>query len=387
VLQFLDRWLEWYRTRPTDTRALIIAVVVIPAIIASLLFSRTLLKIALVVLAVALIGWIVQRGRGSPERGWQIAVGGSLVAVVVFAVFAAAYDPTPRSEQAQGERMRQEAATRPVIPEVTTPEPAADGREPEEPEPEPPPKPEPRTKPAEADSRIKTNGCKVYDVNLVDPIAFTSHLHEHFGNTSTTNSSTGQSLVANAENSCSAESDWFTSASWYPTPRRFDAERIAVYYRDPRDMDVRPIPMGLKMLTREAIFRSDGTTTMHFPNCVRVDALGRPVLDSADHMSHLYDANGQPCPSTYPYRIPRISYLIQWEGDRTVTEDTQISIGDGQWGPAGENMHADYFSGLQREFNFDTAAGPALIDLCLNDVPNSVEVADPRCGEPPENRR
>ena len=155
--QFLSRWLEWFRAQPTETRALIIAVIVL-AVIFSVLLSRVLWKIALVALAVALIGWIVQRGRGGPERAWQIAVGGSLVALLIFAVLAAAVSgptPTEPSEQAQDDRTRQEETTTPepakpeeettaVVPEVTTPEPAAGD---EERQPELPPKPEPATIP------------------------------------------------------------------------------------------------------------------------------------------------------------------------------------------------------------------------------------------------
>src|SRR3712207_4462237 len=78
--------------------------------------------------------------------------------------------------------------------------------------------------PADAEPRIKTNGCKVYDTNRVDPIAFSAHLHHHFGNTSTTNSSTGESLVANKSTSC--RTSWFTSASWFPVARNVPVERI-----------------------------------------------------------------------------------------------------------------------------------------------------------------
>jgi hypothetical protein len=50
-------------------------------------------------------------------------------------------------------------------------------------------------RPADASTRIKVT-CNVYDTNTVDPIAHTGHLHHQFGNTTTTNSSTGASLVA-----------------------------------------------------------------------------------------------------------------------------------------------------------------------------------------------
>jgi hypothetical protein len=224
---------------------------------------------------------------------------------------------------------------------------------------------------AEADSRIKTNGCKVYDVNRFDPIAHASHLHEQIGNTSLDNDSTGESLFNHKENSCKSESSWFTSAGWYPTPQKFDAEHVAVYYRDPGDIDVKPIPTGLKLLTHEALFNGR-STTVHFPNCLAVQN-GKPVLDSSDHESHARDMRSKPCPSSHPYRIPRISYLIQWNG--SLGASTPISMGVDQWAPAGDDMHADYFGANQPVFN------DRLIDLCLNDVPNNVDVAHPDCGK------
>jgi hypothetical protein len=67
---------------------------------------------------------------------------------------------------------------------------------------------------AQADKRIKTNGCKVYAVNREDSIDLGSgHLHEQFGNTSHTSQSTGGSLVSSGRSSCSSASSWFTSAA------------------------------------------------------------------------------------------------------------------------------------------------------------------------------
>src|SRR5919202_1599674 len=57
--------------------------------------------------------------------------------------------------------------------------------------------------PADAQPRIK-NHSEVYATNYVDPIAFTDHLHRHFGHTSPTNASTGESLKANHSTSCDA---------------------------------------------------------------------------------------------------------------------------------------------------------------------------------------
>jgi hypothetical protein len=96
------------------------------------------------------------------------------------------------------------------------------------------------------------------------------------------------------------------------------------------------VPTDLKLISHEAVFKSS-LTTMHLPNCLAVDSVGRPLLDSSNHESHAVDANSRACPRSHPYRIPRIIF-----NDR-------------------------------------------LIDLCLNDVRNSVDVAHPDCG--PEPRR
>jgi hypothetical protein len=226
--------------------------------------------------------------------------------------------------------------------------------------------------PADAEPRIKTSGCKVYDTNRVDPIAFSAHLHHHFGNTSTSNSSTGESLLANKSTSC--RTNWFTSAAWFPVAKDVSVDRIAVYYRAPGDQTrVQDIPLGLKLLTHEAVIRTD-TVTMHFPDCVRVSN-GSPVLDSSDHNSHLAASRNGVCPSTHPYRIPRISFLIQYA--KQVSPSTLVSMGVDEWAPMGQSMHADYFAANQPVFN------DRLIDLCLRNAKDSQTVAHPDCGEGP----
>src|SRR3712207_5597688 len=101
---------------------------------------------------------------------------------------------------------------------------------------------------AEADSRIRAGSCDIYAINRVDPIAFASHDHEQFGNPTLTNSSTGGSLKSANRTTCSSPNgEWMTSAGWFPTPQQFDADKATVYYRDPGDIDVKPIPTGLKL--------------------------------------------------------------------------------------------------------------------------------------------
>ena len=233
---------------------------------------------------------------------------------------------------------------------------------------------------AEAESRIKTNGCTVYDVNRADSIAVGSgHLHEQIGNVTHTSSSTGRSLKANGSPDCLSASSWFTSAGWYPTPKNQDAERVAVYYRDPGDTNnLRAIPTGLKMLTHDKSFVNGSTITTFFPNCVAVDGAGRPVLDSVDHMSHLENKGSSRCDSSHPYRIPQLNYLIQFPN--SIGSDTLVSMGVNRWASAGSSFHADYHAANQSVFN------NRLIDLCLNNVSNSVKVAHPDCGKEGANQ-
>ncbi len=233
-------------------------------------------------------------------------------------------------------------------------------------------------RPADAQPRIKVSGCQVYATNRVDPIAFSQHLHHHFGNTTTTNDSTGQRLLAANTTSCKAP--WFTSAGWFPVAQGvplYSKNQVAVYYRAPGDQtQVKAIPTGLKMVAHDARINSGGgSVSVSFPNCVAVDAGGMPILDSVDHESHLYDAGGRACPNSHPYRIPKISYLIRYGG--TVTSQTMVSSGVDTWAPFGIHMHADYLAANQPDFN------DRLIDLCLRNAPDSVTVAHPDCGEGP----
>jgi hypothetical protein len=229
-------------------------------------------------------------------------------------------------------------------------------------------------RPADADPRIRVPGCNVYGPNMVDPIARTQHSHFHFGNTTTTNTSTGESLVAANQTSCKAP--WFTSGAWFPEASvpLVSKNQVAVYYRAPGDQrQVQDIPTGLKIVAHEVHLNSGGSTvTVTFPDCVQVDANGRPLLDSADHHSHMVKSRNGVCPSTHKYRIPRIFYLIRYNG--TITSRTMVSSGVDSWAPFGSEMHADYLAANQPVFN------DRLIDLCLRNAPDSVTSAHPDCG-------
>ena len=224
-------------------------------------------------------------------------------------------------------------------------------------------------RPADAQPRIKVSGCQVYATNRVDPIAFSQHLHHHFGNTTTTNNSTGESLVAANRTSCKAS--WFTSAGWFPVAQGvplLSRNQVAVYYRAPGDQtQVQDIPTGLGIIANDAVIKGGGNrVTMTFPDCWDQGRL-RPA--------NMVKSRNGVCPSTHPYRIPRISYLIRYAG--TITSSTPVSAGTTSYAPFSVHMHADYFAANQPVFN------DRLIDLCLRNAPDNVTVAHPECGQGP----
>jgi hypothetical protein len=231
---------------------------------------------------------------------------------------------------------------------------------------------------ADAEPRIKVN-CEVYDTNRVDPIAHTDHLHHQIGNTSTTNSSTSTSLFNNRRTSCNES--WFTSAGWFPVERNEPVKGVNVYYRAPGNQKtIKAIPTGLQLLATEQMYTcNDGpfrdtppygcarkwSTRVIFPDCINTSRLANEATNAVN------SRNGA-CPSTHPYRIPKINYLVM-HYDGGVSNPLRVSAGTNAWEDY-TFMHADYLAANQSVFN------NVLLDLCLRDAPDWVTVANPRCG-------
>ncbi len=236
---------------------------------------------------------------------------------------------------------------------------------------------------ADAQPRIKVN-CEVYATNYVDPIAFSDHLHHQIGNTSTTNKSTGESLFNNRSTSCNES--WFTSAGWFPVERNETVKGVNVYYRAPGDQrTIKAIPTGLQLLATEQKYscnegpfqdtppygcRTNWVTSINFPDCINTSRLANEATNAVMSRTGV-------CPSTHPYRIPRINYLVMHDNtDGVVPNPLRVSAGTNTWADY-TFMHADYFAANQSVFN------NVLLDLCLRNAPDSVTIADPRCGEGP----
>lgn len=278
---------------------------------------------------------------------------------------------------------------------------------------------------AEADS-IRV-ACSVYATNQYDPIGHANHLHRQSGNTSLNNESTYESLYAHKDTSCQEGGKWYTNALWAPveadpddlyfeTVRMFD-----VYYRGPEqdDSKIVNIPNGMEMIARntpnntidEVKYNCDagpGNTTpvqstppynctdnwathVVFPRCW--DGIG---VESTDVT---YGPTRQRCPSTHPYVLPEISFVITHPNeDGRVPNPLVVSGDNGMWHPY-TSMHADYFFAAQDEFQqavdlngdgrIQDNAGNAnykggysessLLDLCIRKAPEELEFAAERC--------
>ena len=275
------------------------------------------------------------------------------------------------------------------------------------------------TQKAEADSlRVS---CDIYATNEFDPIGHAHHQHRQFGNTSLTNASTGGSLYANKDTSCENEGDWWTNAGWFPEERNELVPNAIVYYRGPDDNDsqIVNIARGMELIGKNADYasgaevlyscgaspgdtaptqatppygcRQNWSTQIRFPRCW--DGIG---IENTDVV---YGPTRKTCPSTHPYKLPEINYLIRHPNkDGVVPNPLQVSGDDGAWLPY-TSMHADYFFAAQDEFSsavdlngdgrIQDNAGTAsydggysessLMNLCIRLAPDSLEFNNVRC--------
>jgi hypothetical protein len=223
------------------------------------------------------------------------------------------------------------------------------------------------------------------------------HMHDFFGNTTTDSDSTLQSLRAAAlrrdhGTTCEPRPEktfgdtaayWIPKVSWKDSrgTTALKASQTFFYYRaglkDPAD--VQPYPAGLKIVTvqgKNVQWRCLGgawSTTpptqcsngklvlrIFFPDCLQEDANG-PLLDSADHRSHMVDAGSAECPSDYPYPVPRLQTNFQFPIP-TTRGKVKLSS-DHQGDPPGSTMHADFFNAWQEGTLED------LVARCINGGP------------------
>jgi len=103
---------------------------------------------------------------------------------------------------------------------------------------------------------------------------------------------------------------------------------------------------------RECVTTEQIEMKIKFPECLAIDSeTGFPVTDSPDHRSHGSYADGNACPTDFPYHIPELDLEVRYELDKmrpllgsTVVDDPHnwvLSSGD----TSGAGAHADLISG------------------------------------------
>jgi hypothetical protein len=237
---------------------------------------------------------------------------------------------------------------------------------------------------------------------IVTPGGTAFHMHDFFGNTTTNAHSTLESLRAAASRpdhgtTCEPRpGNTFgdTAAYWIPKVSWKDrrgttalkASQTFFYYRaglkDPAI--VKPQPAGLKIVTVQGqnvewrCQNGNWSTTpptqcsngklvlrIFFPDCLQVDANRQPLLDSADHRSHMVAAGSAGCPSTHPYPVPRLqtNFLFPMPTTRG-----NVKLSSGEY----TTMHADFFNAWQVGTLED------LVKRCINAGPFTATNAKPQ---------
>lgn len=164
--------------------------------------------------------------------------------------------------------------------------------------------------------------------------------------------------------------------------------QIVIYYKSKRPTEVRLMPQGVQLLAgnvaaggvtgasfvnRYELFWSCGengniqneqasiptscapglhiNATIRFPQCIAVQPNGDPVLSSSDFVSHTLLIDDQnPCPSSHPYRVPQITYLVYWpngtDGSGAGVANWRLSSDKSGTGAVpGGSLHGDWLGG------------------------------------------
>lgn len=227
-------------------------------------------------------------------------------------------------------------------------------------------------------------------------------MHDFYGNTSTSASSTNDSLLANPGTSCDNQAD--TSAYWSPTMKLPDGTIVKpsyqkTYYQSTQvdQYPLSPFPKGLQLLAGDhygtgpnphvdfSCADGDGYSTtagevchlrsagdavqfnvgVTFPNCWD----GKTLDPTLDKPNATYATNGA-CPADFPVKIPTVNMNIAWVLPQITSLDTakvQFSMdptmnGDTRtenWGSV-YTAHGDFMNAWTDD------ARTFMTDLCMN---------------------
>ena len=248
--------------------------------------------------------------------------------------------------------------------------------------------------------------CNYSHTNSDDPIVHAgkpgaAHSHDFFANRSTDHASTYESLRAytgttsatrsgtTCVNAADKSAYWIPTTSWKDKngTRTLKPGRAHFYYRSGDKGDVQPPPAELKVVPNTHVtWRcaqatsassspptrcSNGTLVVliRFPDCIAEDSNGQPLIDSADHRSHMAYAVSQSdgtkrCPDTHPYPVATLLMEVKF---RVPTTTGTVTLSSG----AASTMHADFFNA------WDQDELTALVDSCINAYPFSPENPKP----------
>lgn len=252
--------------------------------------------------------------------------------------------------------------------------------------------------------------CTVSHFAYDDPIIFpdqpgASHLHMFWGNTRA-NASTdfdradrSNNLLESGGSSCQG-GPLNRSAYWTPAMLAGPDENqvvmpkvITLYYKSYRPWEAQVLPQGIQLLignvnrggsvnssfsanqnlhwgcydgsqARRLTNTIPGTNgsapcpdgqdiqaSIQFPQCIAVSSNGSPVLTHSNFIDHtrLVNNNDQ-CPSSHPYRVPQISYLIRWanppgNGEASWRLSSDAGFDQPTVQSPGGSLHGDWLGG------------------------------------------
>ena len=239
--------------------------------------------------------------------------------------------------------------------------------------------------------------CSYSHMAFDDPIVFpgqpgASHLHTFLGNAQANASSTGDSLLASGNSTCSGGT-LNRTAYWMPTlidmrtgQPLVPASSLFYYklgYLGVRSGTVQVFPKGLRMIAGNSASTapitspnvgvecsSGGGHQPAIPSCAVGDYLNVSIifpqcwdgvnLDSPDHKSHMAYATGNACPSTHPVPMPQIALNVHYKVSEANSGTFLKFSSDNYAGPGGYSLHADWFNG------WDPATNRAFVSNCVN---------------------
>ena len=228
--------------------------------------------------------------------------------------------------------------------------------------------------PAAANTPSFTVRCGTGQVNNVDPIVMPgmpamSHYHQFFGNRSTDENSTVDTLRANLATTCAPRSD--ASAYWVPqlwlNGMAIAPKNVTVIYSKSVKATLVPHPIGLKLIAGNSKASTAQEINVAYWACSNrmLDVASTPPvcgrgadlvgvvrfpecwngvdLDSADHKSHVTYAVAGVCPAG-SVALPRIEMHVRFPAQRDVANLALSSGSIYSW-------HADFFNAWNpREF-------------------------------------